>query len=90
MSYEGYTEHLCSQGHYSTCDAYAENLSCPICNAEIVWTHGVDQTNDSGNPALPKLRVKKKEVFKFCKHCGSKTFLTHKQYYIPRKIGHRV
>lgn len=41
MSYEGYSEHICTEGHYYTRDAYEFNDVCP-CGAESVWENMVD------------------------------------------------
>ncbi len=49
MSYEGYTEYLCSNGHLSSLDAYFEAARlCTRCNAKIVFAHDVDETNGVG------------------------------------------
>lgn len=45
MSYEGYVEHLCKNGHYWTIDVYQDYHSCPHCTEESVWKHSVDCTN---------------------------------------------
>lgn len=53
MSYEGYGELLCANGHYHAHDAYIdEPEECPICGALWAYSHGVDQTNgvEEGNP----------------------------------------
>ena len=57
MSYEGYTEYLCENGHHWQVDAHAENddTACPRCKRPAVWSHNVDETNgiefdEEGNP----------------------------------------
>lgn len=50
MSYEGYTQKLCSNGHYHTYSAFYvgeedDNIVCPICSAKMVWSNEVDDTN---------------------------------------------
>ncbi len=56
MSYEGSVECLCANGHYSSMDAYCDDLGkCRRCDSPIVWRHDVDQTNgecydDDGEP----------------------------------------
>jgi hypothetical protein len=46
MSYEGYKEQLCTNGHYSAQDVYADQPeACPHCGAPFEFVHGVDQTN---------------------------------------------
>ena len=48
MSYQGYTEYLCEDGHYWTQDAFDDPVvSCVVsgCPRPVAWTHEVDQTN---------------------------------------------
>ena len=46
MGYSGFREYLCASGHYSTRDAYDDDLSkCPDCGGPLTHYHGVDQTN---------------------------------------------
>ena len=48
MSYEGYTEMLCEQGHRLCVESYNwdhEPSHCPVCNGKMVFRHEVDQTN---------------------------------------------
>ncbi len=55
MSYEGYEQKLCKNGHYWTVDAF-ENYcgfdndgfsNCPCCKEKEVWSNSVDTTNGS-------------------------------------------
>jgi hypothetical protein len=46
MSYEGYTEYLCTRGHYMTRDCRDDRpLQCDVCNLAIEYQNSVDQTN---------------------------------------------
>lgn len=46
MSYEGYAEYLCVNGHHSSVDAYSDNLRwCNYCGEALRYRHAVDQTN---------------------------------------------
>jgi len=52
MSYKGYEEHLCKNGHYFTGgdDYYycKDTLVCPQCHSKTIpWTHSVNVTNGS-------------------------------------------
>ncbi len=48
MSYEGYTQYLCENGHSLTRDCMESNPKvCSYCEARVVWANGVDQTNGS-------------------------------------------
>lgn len=46
MSYEGYEQHICKNGHYYECDAYyfVGDEYCK-CGAPSAWSNSVDQTN---------------------------------------------
>lgn len=60
MSYEGYEQYLCTNGHYWTLDAITsrygsypkEMYQCTFCKAPAVWMNDVDQTNgcDDSHP----------------------------------------
>lgn len=49
MSYEGYEQHICQNGHrFNTQCSYMldeDKTMCPICEAPSVWCNGVDDTN---------------------------------------------
>ena len=46
MSYEGFTEFLCTGGHYSGKDCYDDDpFKCPRCGEPIMYRHAVDVTN---------------------------------------------
>jgi len=45
MSYEGYEQKLCSEGHLCVHDCYDTVSVCPRCGKEFVWHHSVDITN---------------------------------------------
>lgn len=53
MSYEGYTEYLCAEGHRWQIDAMEEAMQedcglgplCPRCRKPSIWSHCVDETN---------------------------------------------
>lgn len=51
MSYEGFEQVLCCNGHYFTFDAYnSVDLGlwhCPICGEHFAWENSVNQTNGS-------------------------------------------
>ncbi len=59
MSYEGYIEYLCVNGHYTTSDCYDERVKkCPHCCGAIEYENSVDQTN--GETEHPATRPGKK------------------------------
>jgi hypothetical protein len=45
MSFEGYTQHICCNGHYWVSDAYYPIDECVYCRAPSDWENLVDQTN---------------------------------------------
>ncbi len=46
MSFEGYYQHICTDGHYYQRELHDENL-CFVCGGEPVWENLVDLTNGS-------------------------------------------
>jgi len=52
MSWEGYVQVICINGHYSTADGYGDYPEkCPDCGAAVAETNLVDETNGcEGNP----------------------------------------
>lgn len=51
MSYEGYTQVLCENGHEGCCDIweqpYSDKWECPVCSAKAAWSNEVDHTEGS-------------------------------------------
>ena len=85
MSYEGYVEELCANGHLRTRDVYQESLACP-CHAPIVFEHHVNETNgtmldDPGTLPYP-FEVEKKAEFVTC-DLGHKHYTSERTYKIP-------
>ncbi len=69
MSYEGYEEKLCENGHLSSCDAYKQkNIdTCGFCKKSFVFIHNVDETNgpfylDDGTPHPDTIPYPFKEI----------------------------
>lgn len=54
MSFEGYCQSICSNGHYYTFDTYDSETNCPYCNGEGAWTNSVDDTNGECVGYIPK------------------------------------
>lgn len=86
MSYEGYTQTLCINGHYKEIDCN-DNIEkyCKKCKKELVWFNSVDLTNGSYNQKGKRidgyinLKVSKRIV---CKHCKTALDIIYK---IPKK-----
>ncbi len=45
MSYEGFEQAICKNGHWKEFSCYSERKKCPTCGAPFAWTNGVDETN---------------------------------------------
>ena len=87
MSYEGYTQHLCLNGHQWFANAYAENDECPYCSENSIWQHEIDETNgtdeEDQNTFEIKLDVYQKEKYSVCQCCGNETITEQIRYWIP-------
>ena len=97
MSYEGYVQRLCKNGHYHAFDCYSdieqEEWKCPHCGEGCVWVNNVDQTNGSfdendvridGYVELEETEESKMAVCT-CKDCGFKHRSRPPTYKIPGK-----
>lgn len=83
MSFEGYYQKICPDGHYWTCDVYFEQIFCPSCGKEAAWSNIVDVTNGSFEDGrridgfkVPKVRSERK-----CEHCGS---ILERRFHVPK------
>lgn len=96
MSYEGYKQYICKNGHYWTADIYDydNQNECPICGEPPEWTNSVDDTNGSHDDAgkridgyiKPRLRSIKKGK---CNTCG-KDHTCEELYRIPRRKKEKI
>ncbi len=98
MSFEGYYQYLCKNGHLFGADCW--NMvgfsadRCPICNERPYWWNLVDITNGSFDDdgtridGFIELKVKQEEEFCTCPDCGNKHVLHHRTYHIPEGEGH--
>ena len=63
MSFQGYYQIICENGHLSTCDVYDfefEVFECPICKGKKAFRNLVDQTNCcTGFDTCPNAEEKK-------------------------------
>lgn len=75
MSYEGYWEHICIEGHHTSAGAH-EDLrdSCEVCGASITHFRSVDITNGF-EPSNPSSHRGCKEVI------GSEDVVTERLLY---------
>ena len=94
MSFEGYYQILCKNGHLYIQDVYEyeqddEPWKCPDCGEGKAWIHTVDQTNGSDpqtGEGMPfKLKVKTPQQVKVCTKCSAATVLRSTTYEIPEE-----
>ena len=99
MSYIGYEQYLCANGHLRVIDCCADNggRPCEICGAEMVWRNSVDQTNgsfdDDGVTRIDgyvELEVLEDPPACICSTCGSLHHMGVRRYKIPKDSGHRI
>ena len=82
MSFEGYYQRLCKNGHSMDVDCYIESDKdrCAVCGSGIAWHNLVDVTNGSyyENERIDgyvELQIKSQRK---CEHCGSILETTYK------------
>jgi hypothetical protein len=88
MSFEGYFQLLCANGHYFTADAYYydthEDCPCLACGAEVVWENLVDTTNVE-TEGYVKLTPTGEVDHVDCWYCEATGKLKEHKYTIPKK-----
>lgn len=88
MSFEGYYQVLCENGHLYLLDIWDEDITlntykCKFCGAKKAFSHTVDQTNDEGIKVIFEIDVPAK--FEECHTCGHKKIIELNRYKIPTK-----
>ena len=95
MSFQGFYQHLCKNGHYWTKDAVEamyddETPICPKCGEKSVWKNCVDQTNGSYDEydiridGYVELEIKSQRSG-ICGECGEK-HICETIYKIPKDV----
>jgi len=94
MSYEGYEQKICNNGHYWTEDSIEtmwddEVKSCSKCGEKPVWENSVNLTNGSFDDDGDGSRIDgfieleiEKETSGICSECGEK-HICERLYKIP-------
>lgn len=86
MSFEGYIQRLCKNGHLEEIDVYdfaSKDENCDECGEDWVWQNTVDQTN-GGDVGWVELEIDKPEMYEtICEHCGSQRRVAEETYKIP-------
>lgn len=93
MSFEGYTQSLCANGHLSTYEVWDDWEKCAICHStQQVWSNIVDDTNSEeyGIVLMDQYKIKegKSEINTFVNENGdwvTVSFIVHPQYSAPPK-----
>lgn len=90
MSYEGYEQLVCENGHYWELDAHLSSGTlkenkCPHCKGDAAWSNAVDQTNSDGSEFVVKLSERTPAVVETCEHCNSSKEIDPPTYHIPKK-----
>jgi len=90
MSYEGYSQFLCKEGHYWCSDVYEydDGSKCPGCGHPAVWSNGVDETNgaepETGEGyGYVELKEDKPAEYEECFHCKHRKTTRTATYLIP-------
>ena len=85
MSYEGFEQHLCTNGHYWEEDSsYAETDNvCPFCKTPSVWYNCVDETNCEGVGYIPMQALLVTPAIKQTCNLGHEHVITPEVYRIP-------
>jgi len=96
MSYEGYVQLLCPNGHNWNIDCYQFDTSyyaeppegtppshlCPYCKQKYSWWNSVDQTNCDEHGYI-ELEIDKSAVICKCDKCGIEHTVEPVRYKIP-------
>lgn len=89
MSYEGYVQCLCEDGHYFEVDAhdrFDECDNCFFCEKKVVWTNNVDETNGNADGHIDMDQfIQLTEVVEKCESCGHRNIKELAKYSIPTK-----
>ena len=95
MSYEGYEQVLCTEGHLSQFDAYGDGYEvfmCNYCGSPSAFVHTVDLTNgvDEDDPDTLPYPFEVKQEFKEECSLGFEHILQATVYVIPKDISSYV
>jgi len=105
MSYEGYDQYICGNGHFFVRDCYDSDINCPSesCDSKAVWTCAVDQTNGcdfshseeenhkcSSCKDIVTPEVLEPAKVETCDHCGHSKTVEAVRYKIPENKGQKI
>ncbi len=86
MSFEGYEQLICKNGHYRIFDVYFVSETCD-CGAPWAMINIVDETNGTSDGIIPRDTLDswiiKPAIEKTCPHCGHTKQVSEAIYRIP-------
>jgi hypothetical protein len=86
MSFEGYIQRLCKNGHLEEIDVYdfeSKNEMCDECGEDWIWQNTVDETN-GGDVGRVELEIDQPYKYETtCECCGSQRLVAEETYKIP-------
>jgi hypothetical protein len=96
MSYSGFDQHICKNGHLFESDAFwdgpwetadEDKPKCPHCQEPSVWHNCVDTTNGPAEGIIEDWSLLEIEPAKFetCKCCGHTKRLAEARYRVPTR-----
>jgi hypothetical protein len=89
MSYEGYVQCLCKNGHYDSepdgvgFDFNPDNWFCTYCGEKLAWWNAVDLTNGDLDNAI-ELELISSQKNEICPCCQHEKLLNPAVYKIPK------
>lgn len=86
MSYEGFDQCICQNGHYFEHDCYDQNGVCPHCHTPSAWSNGVDDTNGDDVGFIPYDVLKEKFLLSATE--GEKCNLGH--WHVSKEATYRI
>lgn len=97
MSWEGYQQIMCKNGHLYSVDAntFASECKCPHCSEKSVWSNIVDTTNGSFDDSGTRIdgyvepKEKTESVHCTCTSCGHVHISKPATYEIPKNKRNR-
>lgn len=95
MSYEGFSQNICNNGHRYNLPVHADNDTCPHpnCHEGSAFSNPVDETNGESVGQIPnhiweRFKIQE-EVTQVCS-LGHKHVTSPARYRIPNETEHRI
>lgn len=92
MSYEGYLQYVCHNGHRYDADCYDDGV-CPFCKEDFVFSNQVNETNFESFGVIPPEEWEKlqltPQVKEVC-NLGHEHTTKHATYRVPTQKEHEA